>query len=1061
MGRAFRVDLQFPDSTESVFPKFYFSRRGDTESALLFRQFNMKLIKTFLFIGLISIITAGSALSQSAGSVGGQVVDSLGSVIVGATVTAVAPDGKQKQAISNARGEFVITGLAPGKYTVKAIAPKFALYENADVDITPGQRSELVVALTVEGVQENVDVDNANQVSTDADNNKDATVITGKDLDALPDDPDELQAALQALAGASAGPNGGQIYIDGFTGGQLPPKESIREIRINQNPFSAEYDRLGFGRIEILTKPGSDKWRGSLNGRFNDESLNSRNPFALNRAPSQTRGYGGNISGPIKKGKSSFFLDANKNDQDNNAIINAQILNPSLNVIGYRQDVRVPSKRFSIAPRFDFAFNDKNTLVARYSFSSSNLKNQGIGDTSLLSRAFKTSSREHEIRMTETMIINAKTVNETRFEFSNARRQQQGDNTIPTINVASAFTGGGAQIGLNFNRNRTWELNNFTTTSFGKNSQHSIKFGGKIRSVSLSDRSASNFGGTFAFAGFAEVRSPAGCTPVSATCVVVIPAVSSIDQYRQKLLGVVNPIYNNFSPTQFSITTGNPLASVSQYDAGLFATDDWRISPALLLSFGLRYENQTNISSKFNFAPRLGFAWSPGAGGAKAPKTVFRGGAGIFYDRFNENNTLQAVRFDGVSQLNLFVNANEADPVRRAAALALLAQPVFTLTGVTSVPTPAQILSVLPSSSTVRTVARDLQAPYTMQLALGIERQLPAKMTLTTYFISSRSLHTLRTRNINAPVCPLQINCNLAPRPQPTLGNISEYDSSGKINSNRINVSLNARLGTKLSINSNYGLGFSNGDADGVGSSPAFAYDFTGEYGRSSFDIRHTFALFGNISLPWGVSLNPLIFARTGSAFNITRGVDLNGDGVLTERPTYGELRTKCADLRLTSSFCDIGSNDPNSIVARNYGEGPGSFSVSLRVGKTFGFGKSAARQTAGTGGGAPSGGGGPGIGIVGGPGGGGGQRVEGRGPGGGGFGGFGGGGDTRKPYNLNVGINVNNLFNKVNLSNPIGSFSSNRFGQSTSTGGGFGGFGGFGGGGPNRRVELSMRFNW
>lgn len=104
------------------------------------------------------------------------------------------------------------------------------------------------------------------------DANKDATVLKGKDLEALPDDPDELAAALQALAGAAAGPNGGQIYIDGFMGGQLPSKESIREIRINSNPFSAEYDRPGFGRIEILTRPGSDRFRGSSNGSFNDES---------------------------------------------------------------------------------------------------------------------------------------------------------------------------------------------------------------------------------------------------------------------------------------------------------------------------------------------------------------------------------------------------------------------------------------------------------------------------------------------------------------------------------------------------------------------------------------------------------------------------------------------------------------------------------------------------------------------------------------------------------------------------------------------------------------------
>ena len=120
-------------------------------------------------------------------------------------------------------------------------------------------------------------------MSVDPDSNVSALVIKGDDLASLPDDPDDLSDALQALAGPGAGPNGGSIYIDGFTGGQLPPKESIREIRINQNPFSAEFDRLGFGRIEILTKPGADKMRGSVGFNDSESTFNSRNPFTTNK----------------------------------------------------------------------------------------------------------------------------------------------------------------------------------------------------------------------------------------------------------------------------------------------------------------------------------------------------------------------------------------------------------------------------------------------------------------------------------------------------------------------------------------------------------------------------------------------------------------------------------------------------------------------------------------------------------------------------------------------------------------------------------------------------------
>lgn len=1020
----------------------------------------MKVIHTFIFTCLIAAFGATASFAQNAGSITGQVVDGLGSIIVGATVTSVAPDGKEKQVITNARGEFTIPALVPGKYTVRAIAPQFGLYENAEVDVAASDRTELAIVLTVSGIEESVEVTNENKVTNDPDNNANATVIKDKDLDALPDDPDELQAALQALAGASAGPNGGQIYIDGFTGGQLPPKESIREIRINQNPFSAEFDRLGFGRIEILTRPGSDKWRGSVNGSFNDESLNSRNPFALNRASTQARNFGGNLSGPIIKGKSSFFLDVSNRDNDNNAIINAQILDPSLNVVNFRQDVRVPTKRFQIAPRFDYAINDKNTLVARYSFNRFTTDNLGIGDISLPSRAYEASNQEHELRLTETMIVNEKTVNETRFEFSRNNREQTGDNTVPTINVSSAFVGGGSQIGSSYVRSKSWELSNTTITSFGKNSQHSVKFGARIRGVSIDDRSENNYGGTFFFPGAPEVRSPAGCDPVSPICTVASPALSPIEQFR----GRVNGLTGRYNPTQFTITTGDPLADVAQRDVGLFATDDWRVSPALLLSFGLRYERQNNISSNLNFAPRFGFAYSPGAGGARAPKTVFRGGAGIFYDRFSENLTLQADRFDGVSQLSLLVSANETNPALQEQARILLAQPIFTANGVTNVPTAAEILSVLPQSNTIRRVADDLQAPYTMQAAIGVERQLPEswKTTLTGYFITSRSLHQLRTRNVNAPVCPLQLNCEMAVRPIIDAGNINQYESSGRITQNQFIVNFRSNFSQRFSLSGNYRLGFAKGDTDGAGSSPAYAYDLTGEYGRSSFDVRHNFVLFGNVTLPWSVSLNPFIVMASGRPFNITRGLDANGDGFFTERPTFGQLAARCSELALANSFCDVDGYDPAAIIPRNFGEGPSTLSVNMRIGKNFGFGGGGAVQAGGTGNGRGGRGGAGGNVMGGGRGGRGGGPGGGR-MGGGGPGGLGSGGDVRKPYNLNVGLQISNLFNNVNLAAPIGSLSSSRFGQSVSTSGGFGGFGGGGGGGtgPNRRVELQMRFSW
>src|ERR1044072_4200531 len=229
------------------------------------------------FVLLFSVALPTRAAQQRRGTLRAVITDELGAVIVGANVTLTDANGAQKKATTNGEGVYNFTGLAPGKYMVQAVAQGFAPSESKEVNIT-GARLTMDLTLRVT-IEEKVTVAET-QVSTEATNKANETVNGGKALDALPDDPDELAAALQALAGPSVGPNGGQIFIDGFTGGNLPSKDSIREIRINQNPFAAENDQPS-ARIDILTRPGTDKLRGGASVNFNDESLNSRNPFAV------------------------------------------------------------------------------------------------------------------------------------------------------------------------------------------------------------------------------------------------------------------------------------------------------------------------------------------------------------------------------------------------------------------------------------------------------------------------------------------------------------------------------------------------------------------------------------------------------------------------------------------------------------------------------------------------------------------------------------------------------------------------------------------------------------
>ena len=263
---------------------------------------------SLLIVLLFSTLCARMAIGQdTSGTLRGLVTDPSGAVIPGATVSAKHAAGQAKSVQSDGQGRYEIGGLVPGKYSVTANAKGFTAFQQ-DIGVAARQVTNLNVPLQIMVEQEKVTVEEqATTVDVNPSNNASVLVIQGKDLDALADDPDELQSELEALAGPGAGPNGGQIYIDGFTGGQLPPKSSIREIRINQNPFSAEYDKLGYGRIEIFTKPGTGAWHGQAFIDGNDSSFNSVNPFVTEEPGYHSELFNASLSGPLSK-KVSFWM---------------------------------------------------------------------------------------------------------------------------------------------------------------------------------------------------------------------------------------------------------------------------------------------------------------------------------------------------------------------------------------------------------------------------------------------------------------------------------------------------------------------------------------------------------------------------------------------------------------------------------------------------------------------------------------------------------------------------------------------------------------------------------
>jgi hypothetical protein len=298
--------------------------------------------------------------------------------------------------------------------------------------------------------------------------------------------------------------------------------------------------------------------------------------------------------------------------------------------------------------------------------------------------------------------------------------------------------------------------------------------------------------------------------------------------------------------------------------------------------------------------------------------------------------------------------------------------------------------------------------------------------------------------------------------------NIYQFQSEGIFHQNQLIVNLNYKLGTKISVFGFYSLNYADADTNGVGSFPSNPYNLMADYGRAAFDVRDRLFLGGNITLPKGFRLNPLIVAASGSPFNITVGQDLNGDSILNDRPgiATGPNINRPSVIQNTP-FGDL-DTDPiagEAIIPINDGTGPGEFTFNLRVSKTFSFGSEGGARTSGSGG--PGGPGGPG-GFGGGPGGGGGGRPGGGGPPGG-PGGFGGPAGNKR-YNLTFSANIRNLFNIANLGIPsgevgatiftggvaTGTIANPTFNKSNSISGGI-----FGTPSADRRIDLQMTFSF
>ncbi len=877
---------------------------------------------------------------------------------------------------SDATGHFSLT-LAPGTYDITISAPGFDPYSTS-VHLSSSPVS-LNIRLSIATHAEVVTVPSDDTSSTSAADNKSAIVFKANDLKTFSDDDTTFQQQIEALAGSGDGGSGPQLYVDGFSGGRFPPKNSIREIRINQNPYSAQFDSIGFGRIEIFTKPGTDAFHGYFSTTGNDSAFNSGNPFVGAQPPYHSFSIAGNASGPLNK-KTSLFLSAEDNSLQNDAVVNATTgLDASGNPIRLSQAVASPTTTTTYSARLDRQVNAYNTFIARYELNQVQQTNGGVGLLVLASEGVNSTSTTQTLQLSNTQVIGAKSISETHFQYIRTRFHQDSASSAPTLNVEGAFNGGGSPSQFSHDNQDRYEFQEIFTRQQGK---HFIRAGGRYRLLRDANLSTANYNGVFTF--------------------------TSLQSYTQTLTNLQNnaPITSNGGgPSQFTLTTGQPSAVVQTGDLGLFAEDEWKLTPNFTLNYGFRFETQSAIPDHFNPAPRVGFAWA-----IRRPQkpaiVTFRVGTGFFYDRFTSTNILTSLRQNGVTQIAYTVT-----------------NPTFYCTTLnsTTCPAPNSLTATLP---TLYQISPNLRSEYTVITGIAAERNLFHRGTISVTYQHNRGIHLWNSANINAPL-PGTYTSGVptsGTHPLGTSQNIYQFQSGGVSTENRLFTNLNLTLFQRLSLFGYYSARFKASDTSGANAFPSNSYNLSADYGRTA--TPHQRLYIGVYSqLPFGFQFDTFLSANSSTPFNITTGADLNGDTQYNDRPSFATAASPSASV-VRTRFGTFNTTPVagETIIPINYGNSPAFASLDFGLGKSFKFGPRPSVPT-------------PAAGAA-----------------------------AKKPaplppprFTLTFGFDAQNIFNHVNAGTPVGVLSSPLFGQSISLNNPFGGTASD----ANRVIQLTTNFQF
>ena len=611
-------------------------------------------------------------------------------------------------------------------------------------------------------------------------------------------------------------------------------KEQIQQVRINNNPFTADERNTGFGGnaggrgggggTQVIQRGGSGAFHGNFSSNFQDESLNARNPFANNKPPYFERTLNGNFSGPLLRNRLTVNLAFSDNHQENVGTVKAVLLsgpyslgvtNPNTNRSGNASGILQLSEAHSLHFGVRWGMNDR--------------KNQGVQGFRLPERGFNGRQNNFNSDLKHIAILSPRTVHETRFNWQKGHDENTPKTRAFSINVLDAFFGGGGQ-NRTASDGQTYEVGNLLYYTGEKWTFRSGFDGTYRRETSLNEN---NFLGEFTFSRLTCPKPGDADYDPSADC----------------------RSYENQRPTKYRVTRGDPRLFLTLTQIGLFIQNDLKVSPRFTLMMGLRYEAQSHLSDHNNLDPRIAFAFALGS------STVVRGGAGVFSQRLPENIIQDVLRLDGKRQYEIVIdNPGWPDPF---------------LEGATTINPPA--------SRRVR--SPDLRAPYNAQSQLSLERSLPRNLFLNVTFDFNRGVNMYRNRNLNAPLPGSGL------KPYPIEGHVYQLEATGRSSAKNLRVGMRQRFSI-FNVTGNYTLASVFNDVDGAGGMmgnnlilPADNYNLKADWGRAGFAQKHSFNASVNSRLPFGVFLTTAVIGNSGGHYNVTTGKDDNGDSQFNDRP--------------------------------------------------------------------------------------------------------------------------------------------------------------------------------